>query len=82
VKILAEVSLYPLRTPSLSEPIDEFVDHLRRAGLSVELTSMSTRIEGESGTLLEAIRDAFETVATGRDVVLTLTISNACPSTS
>jgi uncharacterized protein YqgV (UPF0045/DUF77 family) len=82
VKVQAEVSLYPLRTLSLSEAITEFLGHVRRPGLSVEVTPMSTRVEGESGTLFEALRDAFDAVAGGGDVVLTVTMSNACPSGS
>ncbi len=79
MKIQAEVSLYPLRTPRLSEAIDKFLDRIRRPGLLVEVTPMSTRIEGESNEMFKALRDAFETVAAGEDVVLTATMSNACP---
>ncbi len=80
MKVQAEVSLYPLRTPSLSEAINGFLGRVRRPGLVVEVTPMSTRIEGESGELFQALREAFDAVAAGRDVVLTLTVSNACPS--
>lgn len=80
MKVQAEVSLYPLRTLSLSEAIDAFLDRLRRPGLLVEVTPMSTRVEGESGELFQALREAFDAVVAGGDAVLTLTVSNACPS--
>ncbi len=80
MKVQAEVSLYPLRTASLSEPIDQFLDRLRRRGLAVEVTPMSTRLEGESGEIFQALREAFDAVAPGGSVVLTVTISNACPA--
>ena len=79
MKVQAEVSLYPLRTASLSEAIDRFLDRLRRRGLAVEVTPMSTRLEGESGEIFQALREAFEAVAAGGSVVLTVKISNACP---
>jgi uncharacterized protein YqgV (UPF0045/DUF77 family) len=80
VKVQAEVSLYPLRTLSLSEAINEFLDRLRRSDLIVQVTPMSTRIQGESGELFAAIHEAFDAVAARGDVVLTLTVSNACPA--
>jgi uncharacterized protein YqgV (UPF0045/DUF77 family) len=82
VKVQAEVSLYPLRTLSLGEVIAEFLDRLRQSGLVVELGPMGSRIEGESGELFGALHEAFDAVAAGGDVVLTLTMSNACPSGS
>jgi uncharacterized protein YqgV (UPF0045/DUF77 family) len=80
VKVQAEISLYPLRTPSLSGAINEFLDRIRRSGLLVQVTLMSTRIEGESGELFRAVHEAFDAVAANHDVVLTLTVSNACPA--
>lgn len=80
MRIQAEVSLYPLRTLSLSEAINEFLGRLRRPGLRVEVTPMSTRMEGESRELFAAIREAFDAVAAGGDVVLTVKMSNACPA--
>jgi uncharacterized protein YqgV (UPF0045/DUF77 family) len=80
VKVQAEVSLYPLRTPSLSAAINEFLHRLRRFDLVIQAGPMSTRAEGESGELFQALHEAFEAIGTGGDVVLTLTVSNACPS--
>jgi len=37
MKIQAEMSLYPLRTPTLAEPIKRFVRHLRQKNLEVEM---------------------------------------------
>jgi uncharacterized protein YqgV (UPF0045/DUF77 family) len=80
VKVQAELSLYPLRTLSLSVAIDKFLGQLRQSGLTVEVAAMSTRIEGGSEELFAAIHDAFATVAATGNVVLTLTVSNACPA--
>ena len=75
----AQVSLYPLRTRALMGPIDLFLKRLRQAGLSVEIGQMSSWISGESRDVFRALGEAFEAVARDGDVVLTVTVSNACP---
>jgi len=80
MKVQAEASLYPLRTATLTEHIDSFVEHLRRVGLNVETGPMSSRINGECGDVFRALGEAFENVARGGDAVLTVKVSNACPS--
>jgi len=80
MKVQAEVSLYPLRTATLSGPVDIFVEYLRRAGLNVESGPMSSHIGGECKKLFGALAGAFENTAHGGDIVLTIKVSNACPS--
>lgn len=75
----AQVSLYPLRRPTLMEPIDLFLERLRQTGLRVEIGPMSSHVSGESGHLFRALGEAFEVVARDSDVVLTVTVSNTCP---
>jgi len=60
-------------------PIDLFLERLRRADLSVEIGPMSSLVSGESSDLFRALGEAFEAVAREGDVVLTVTVSNACP---
>ncbi len=79
MKSQAQVSLYPLRRPTLMGPIDLFLERLRQAGLSVEIGPMSSHVSGESSDLFRALGEAFEVVARDSDVVLTVTVSNACP---
>jgi len=80
MKVQAEASLYALRTATLTESIDDFVEHLRRAGLNVEIGPMSSRIGGEYKVLFRALGEAFEGAARRGDAVLTVKVSNACPS--
>jgi uncharacterized protein YqgV (UPF0045/DUF77 family) len=61
-------------------PIDLFLERLRQTGLRVELGPMSSHVSGESRHLFRALGEAFEAVARDSDVVLTVTVSNACPS--
>jgi uncharacterized protein YqgV (UPF0045/DUF77 family) len=79
VKVQAEVSLYPLRTASLTGCIDGFVERLRQGGFNVEIGAMSSRISGRCDGLFRALGGAFEEAARRGDVVLLVKVSNACP---
>jgi len=79
MKVQAEISLYPLRTCELSEPIERFCHILTESGCEVIPGSMSTQVDGETNTIFDSIRDAFQAVAGDGKVVVTLKISNACP---
>ena len=79
MKVQAEVSLYPLRTPALAGHVDGFIEHLRGTGLNVEVGPLSSRISGRCGELFRALGEAFEDAARGTDAVLTIKVSNACP---
>ncbi len=77
--ISAEVSLYPLRVSDLGPAIAAFADELGMSRLQVQTGSMSTLIVGERDELFEALRNAFAAVSAHYQVVLSVTISNACP---
>jgi len=79
MRVQAEVSLYPLRTTDLSEPIEAFCGLLKRRGLEINMGSMSTRISGDHRKVFAAIEGAFAEVAQRHEVAMTLKISNACP---
>jgi len=77
--ITAQVSLYPLRRPHLAAEIERTVDLLRRRGLKVEPGSMSTLVAGAPGELFAALQEAFEVAAESGQLVMVVTLSNACP---
>jgi len=77
--ISAQVSLYPLRTEHLGPAIDAFAEALREAGLHVEPGAMSTLVVGETGALFAALEAAFAAASAKADVVMQVTVSNACP---
>ena len=79
MKVVAEVSLYPLRTESLEEPIEAFCRALEARGLELAPGAMSTRVRGEPGEVFDGLKDAFERVAAGHQVAVTIKVSNACP---
>lgn len=82
MRVQAEVSLYPLRTEDLSEPINTFCQSLSQNDLTVEPGPMSTRLCGGSSEIFRALHDAFTEVASDYQVALTVKLSNACPNES
>jgi uncharacterized protein YqgV (UPF0045/DUF77 family) len=78
-RISAQVSLYPLRRPSLGPAIDRALDLLRRRGLTVEPGRMSTLVSGPADALFPALQAVFERAAEDGDLVMVVTVSNACP---
>ena len=79
MNVQAEVSLYPLRTATLTEPIDRFARRLKEGGLEVGAGTMSSHVVGECKDLFGVLGEAFEDAARGGDVVLVVKVSNACP---
>jgi uncharacterized protein YqgV (UPF0045/DUF77 family) len=78
--VSVQVSLYPLRQDRLSPAIREMQDVLSDAGLDVTPGPMSTLVTGDGAAVFEALKIAFlRTAATGH-IVMTATISNACPT--
>ena len=77
--ISAQISIYPLRQERLSPAIQAVSDALRSAGLSPEIGSMSTMVTGEADAIFAALREGFARAAASAHVVMTLTVSNACP---
>jgi uncharacterized protein YqgV (UPF0045/DUF77 family) len=75
----AQISVYPLRQEHLGPAVDCVRRGLERRGLTPEVGPMSTTVVGESGVIFAALADAFEQAASGGQVVMAVTISNACP---
>jgi uncharacterized protein YqgV (UPF0045/DUF77 family) len=73
------VSLYPLKSESLSEPITAFLAHLATPHLEISAGAMSTIIVGELKEAFEAMAEAFASVADDGAAVLVVKVSNACP---
>jgi len=80
MKIQAEISIYPLKTKSLSGPIDEFCRILKNKGVKVETGIMSSFVVGESEIVFASVQEAFEKVAEKYDIAMDMKVSNACPN--
>ena len=79
MNVSAQISLYPLRQDRLSPAIREMRDVLVAAGLDVTPGPMSTLVTGDGTAVFDALKDSFLRAAATGHVVMTATVSNACP---
>ena len=77
--ISAQVSLYPLRQAHLSPALEAVRDALTAAELQPQVGAMSTMVTGKALVVFAALHDAFVHAAATGQVVMTVTLSNACP---
>jgi uncharacterized protein YqgV (UPF0045/DUF77 family) len=77
--ISAQISVYPLRQDHLSPAVNAVREALESRNLQPQMGAMSTIVTGEAKTIFVALHEAFERAAVTGHVVMTLTVSNACP---
>jgi uncharacterized protein YqgV (UPF0045/DUF77 family) len=75
----AQVSVYPLRQDRLGPAIETVRAALAAGGLKPQVGPMSTVVVGEDALIFAALGEAFAKAASLGEVVMTITISNACP---
>jgi uncharacterized protein YqgV (UPF0045/DUF77 family) len=79
VIVSAQVAIYPLRQDRLTPAITAVSEALRAAGLRPEVGTMSTVVTGEVAVVFTALQEGFVRAGATGHVVMTVTISNACP---
>ena len=79
MEVEAEVSLYPLAQNELGPGVKAFIETLREQGCQVEVGEMSSLVVGESQTVFEALRLAYERAASQGGCVLIVKACNVCP---
>ncbi len=75
----AQISVYPLRQEHLGPAVESVRSALEEHGLTPQVGPMSTTVTGESDIMFAALAAAFAKAASRGQVVVTITISNACP---
>ena len=75
----AQVSVYPLRQERLGPAVAIVRAALEADGLEPQVGPMSTIVTGENRVIFAALGDAFAKAAEVGQVVMTVTVSNACP---
>jgi len=75
----AQIAVYPLRQPSVGPAIEAVRQALHDHGLRAETGPMSTYVIGEDKAVFAALQDAFARASGLGHVVMTVTLSNACP---
>ena len=78
--VSAQVSLYPLRQSRLGPAVSKALDAFRARGLDVRTGTMSTVIAGDSDTVFEGLKAAFDSAAALGDIVMVASVSNCCPA--
>jgi len=73
-----QISLYPLGTEDLGQPIEAALKELDTLGIQYEMGTMSTVIYGSEEQVFSSLRNMYAAVS-DRPVVMSVTISNACP---
>jgi uncharacterized protein YqgV (UPF0045/DUF77 family) len=79
IGIAAQVSIYPLRQPALSPAIETALQVFQQHGLDVQPGAMSSLVAGDDQAIFAALREAFARAAEQGEVVMVVTVSNACP---
>jgi len=77
--LAAQVSIYPLRQSHLSPAIDEALGIFKQHNLEVTPGAMSSVVSGDDEALLTAIKEVFQQISEQGEVVMIITLSNACP---
>lgn len=78
--ISAQISVYPLRQAHLTPAVQRLQAALAARSLHVESGPMSTLARGEPDAVFAALREAFTEVARDGQLVMVVTLSNACPA--
>jgi uncharacterized protein YqgV (UPF0045/DUF77 family) len=76
----AQVSIYPLRQTSISDAISEALSAFRGSDVEVHPGAMSTMIAGTEDAVFAALREGYRAARVQGDVVMVVTLSNACPT--
>jgi len=77
--VSAQVSIYPLRQEHLTPAVRAVTEALHTRGLQTEVGPMSTHVIAPADSLFAALEEAFVRAAARGQVVMPITISNACP---
>jgi uncharacterized protein YqgV (UPF0045/DUF77 family) len=77
--ISAQISIYPLRQEHLSPAIEAVRRALAVRDLPPQVGPMSTVVTGDVEVVFAALQEAFTQAAATGHVVMTVTVSNACP---
>jgi uncharacterized protein YqgV (UPF0045/DUF77 family) len=76
----AQIAAYPLRQERLTPAIAAVTAALEAAGLEPQPGPMSTLVTGEVAVVFRALEQGFVRAATCGGIVMTVTVSNACPT--
>ena len=77
--VAMQISIYALKAQHFSPSIGKAMDIFRAKGMNVEKGAMSTIVSGDSVPLFAALKEVYESLAEKGELVMIVTLSNACP---
>ncbi len=77
--IQATIAVYPLQQADY-EAVHRAINALRSAEVNLDVQSMHTEITGSEEAVFQALQAAFKAAAASGSTVMTVTLSNACPT--
>jgi uncharacterized protein YqgV (UPF0045/DUF77 family) len=80
--VSAQIAIYPLRQERLTPAVRAVSDALAARGLTASVGPMSTLVTGELDVVIDGLREGFRAATATGHVVMTVTLSNACPAGS
>lgn len=79
IMIQATIAVYPLQQADY-EAVHRAINALRSAEVSLDVQSMHTEITGNEEAVFQALQAAYKAAAALGLTVMTVTLSNACPT--
>jgi uncharacterized protein YqgV (UPF0045/DUF77 family) len=76
--VTAQVSLYPLQEETLAPVLGDTLELLHESALQVEPDTISTLLVGDENAIFATIQQAFHHAAQQGQVLMVVTLSNAC----
>ncbi|MEW6716536.1 MAG: YkoF family thiamine/hydroxymethylpyrimidine-binding protein [Chloroflexota bacterium] len=76
--IHCQFALYTLRTAQIEEVLEAALSEVSASGFEIKVGKMSTELQGEAAQVFAALQAAYQRAAQMGQVVMTVTISNAC----
>lgn len=77
--IACQFAVYGIGEANLDQAVAGALEAVKGSGLSYQVGAMSTQLLGEEKLVFETLRRAYERAAESGAVVMTITMSNACP---
>ena len=78
-QLAAQLSVYPLRRTDVAATVAAALAACAARSVTVTPGDMSSIVAGDEDAVFAAIADAYSAAARDGDVVMVLTLSNACP---
>jgi uncharacterized protein YqgV (UPF0045/DUF77 family) len=74
----AQISIYPLREKTITDTLNIFWEELKKRSIKYEINSFATILWAEEDELFKLLNDVYKIISS-KNIVMVITLSNACP---